>query len=227
MLRKSFTFKLEEAADDGTIEGYGSTFGGMPDSYGDIVVAGAFAESLTRHKAEGSMPLMLWGHNAGDLPIGQWTEMGEDAVGLRVKGVIDMVDPQGARVHRNLKRGTVRGLSIGYEVIERRDDETRHGVRLLEKLELHEVSVVNFPANRRSLVDGVKAAEDARVRLAAGDRLTEREWDALFKDMGLTNSEAERAVRANLKGRGEPDAPETGDDFIAALAVAMGATPTE
>src|SRR3546814_8218195 len=57
-----------------------------------------------------------------------------------------------------LKRKSVRGLSIGYETIERKTDPKRPGINLLEKLELWEVSVVNFPANRRSLVTGVKAS---------------------------------------------------------------------
>src|SRR3546814_3158620 len=104
------------------------------------------------------MPLLLWGHNASELPIGNWVDMAEDGKGLWGKAQIDLDDPVGQRVHKALKRKSVRGLSIGYETIERKTDPKRPGINLLEKLELWEVSVVNFPANRRSLVTGVKAS---------------------------------------------------------------------
>src|SRR3546814_3814540 len=84
--------------------------------------------------------------------------MAEDGKGLWGKAQIDLDDPVGQRVHKALKRKSVRGLSIGYETIERKTDPKRPGINLLEKLELWEVSVVNFPANRRSLVTGVKAS---------------------------------------------------------------------
>src|SRR3546814_1326119 len=89
---------------------------------------------------------------ASELPIGNWVDMAEDGKGLWGKAQIDLDDPVGQRVHKALKRKSVRGLSIGYETIERKTDPKRPGINLLEKLELWEVSVVNFPANRRSLV---------------------------------------------------------------------------
>lgn len=156
MLRKDFGLKLKAIEDDGEVEGYASTFGGSPDSYGDIVQPGAFVESLTRHKREGTMPLMLWGHQSSEIPIGRWGDMAEDGKGLWVKGTIDLTDPVGVRVHNALKNKAMRGLSIGYETIESTNDPKKPGVTLLEKLELWEVSVVNFAANRRATVSSVK-----------------------------------------------------------------------
>ena len=52
-----------------------------------------------------------------------------------------------------------------------------------------------------------KAAQNSHEvieRLKAGDQLTEREFEVLFKGLSLSNSQAERAVRVNLKGQGEP-----------------------
>src|SRR3546814_15258322 len=86
------------------------------------------------------MPLLLWGHNASELPIGNWVDMAEDGKGLWGKAQIDLDDPVGQRVHKALKRKSVRGLPIGYETIERKTDPKRPGLHLLDKTELLAVS---------------------------------------------------------------------------------------
>jgi HK97 family phage prohead protease len=154
---KEFAFEVKKVGEDGEIEGYASTFGGAPDSYGDVVMPGAFADTLVAHKRAGTMPLMLWNHKASELPIGNWTDMAEDGKGLWSLGQLDIEDPMGQRVHKAMKRKSVRGLSIGYETIESEKDDKRPGARLLQKLDLWEVSPTNFPANRRALITGVKA----------------------------------------------------------------------
>ena len=110
--------------------------------------------------------------------------------------------------------GDIDGLSIGYRVIKA---EPAEGINALELKELNliEVSVVSLPANTLATVELVKAAETARLidRLAEGERLTSREWEALFKSdsFGLSNAEAERAVRKNFHGQGEPAGSGQGD----------------
>lgn len=220
MNSKDFSFEIKDVSSEGEFEGYGSTFGGSPDSYGDVVAPGAFMNSLVRHKREGTMPLMLFGHDSTDVPIGNWLDLAEDGKGLYVKGKIDLEDPEAARVHRAIKSKRTRGLSIGYETINSTRD-AKTGVNTLEEVQLWEVSIVNFPANRSSVVTAVKAElKDLRDRLAAGDRLTEREWERLLKrEFDLSNSEAERAVRINLKnGQGDPGATaDSGSAFLRAL----------
>jgi HK97 family phage prohead protease len=230
MLHKDFSLEIKDVSESGVIEGYASVFGGTPDSYGDVVLAGAFTDTLAKHTREGTMPLMLWGHQASELPIGDWLDMKEDRKGLWAKGQLDLEDSVGARVHRALKRKSVRGLSIGYETRERETDPKKPGISFLKALDLWEVSPVNFPAQRRAQITSVKSheASELRDRLAAGDRLTEREWETLFKDMGLSNNEAERVVRVHglKQGQGEPDATQvTGEDFTAALWEAMRSAP--
>lgn len=214
MLRKDFGLEIKAADDAGVIEGYGSTFGGEPDSYGDVVMPGAFAESLVKHKRGGTMPLMLWGHNAGDLPIGNWTDIAEDGKGLWLKGQIDLEDPMGQRVHKAMRRKSVRGLSIGYEVVESREDEKRCGVRLLEKLELWEVSAVNFPANRRATVTGVKAS------LEAGTLPSLSEFEDFLREAGFSKTQATAIAGKGLAPllRGEP-----GNEPVADFWSALGA----
>jgi len=219
MQTKDFGFTVKAISEEGQIEGYGSTFGGPPDSQGDIVVPGAFANSLARHRREGTMPLMLFGHKANELPIGVWQDIVEDGKGLRVEGQLELDDPIGQRVHRALKQGSIRGLSIGYDVKDVERDEKKPGVTMLKELDLWEVSIVNFPANRRSIVTDVKAETIVlRNRAAAGDRLSRRELERLAKGFGLSNSEAERFVRIHFKnGQGDPGANEKQAAFFRAL----------
>jgi phage head maturation protease len=81
---RSYALQIKATGDDGAVEGYGSVFG-HKDSYDDVIANGAFAASLKAHRAEGTMPAMLWQHDSSQ-PIGIWTDMIEDARGLRIVG---------------------------------------------------------------------------------------------------------------------------------------------
>ena len=69
-----------------------------------------------------------------------------------------------------------------------------------------------MPMNPEAKVTGVKVEDiELRDRLAAGDRLTEREDGGAVRrtPLGLTNAQAERAVRLNVKaGLGDPGAED-------------------
>lgn len=218
MFRKDFDLSVKAVSDAGVVEGYGSTFGGMPDSYGDVIAPGAFADTLVKHKREGTMPLMLWGHQSSELPIGNWVDMAEDGKGLWMKGEIDLEDPVGQRVHKALKRKSVRGLSIGFETIEKSTDPKRPGVTLLEKLDLWEVSVVNFPANRRATVTGVKGI------LEAGNLPSLPEFEEFLREAGFSKTQATAIAGKGLAPllRGEPG-NEPDADFMSALVAQLRA----
>ena len=213
MFHKEVGLEIKSADSAGVIEGYGSTFGGEPDSYGDVIMPGAYAESLAAHRRAKTMPLMLWGHQSSELPIGDWTDMAEDGKGLWVKGQIDLDDPMGQRVHKALQRKSVRGLSIGYETIEAKNDPKRPGVRLLEKLALWEVSPVNFPANRRATVTSVK-------NMREGGLPSLQEFEAFLREAGFSKSEAAAIAGKGLSHllRGEPGSATAADFHSAFLA---------
>lgn len=175
MFHKDFSLDLKSVSDTGVVEGYGSTFGGPPDLGGDIVQPGAFIDSLTEHKRKGTMPLMFFGHKASELTIGNWTDMAEDGKGLWVQGQLDMEDPYAQKIQRKLKQKQMRGLSIGYDVKSAEPDPKRNGVRLLKKLDLWEVSVVNLPMNPRAAIDTVKSWDDGEVP-------TVREFETFLRD---------------------------------------------
>lgn len=175
---RSFALQIKATGEDGTVEGYGSVFG-VRDNYDDVIAKGAFIQSLKDHKAAGTMPAMLWQHDA-DKPIGVWTEMVEDEKGLRIKGQLAMETVKGKEAHALLKMGALNGLSIGFMSKEwAYDRETE--VRTLTAIDLWEVSLVTFPANEKARVTNVKASPDdvakAIKHLTAAIKLHEAHMD--------------------------------------------------
>jgi HK97 family phage prohead protease len=154
--RLSPCFELKFAGDAltrGEFRGYASTFGGAPDSYGDVIAPGAFAASLRKHEANGTAPAMFWAHDPSE-PIGVWKALKEDAHGLAVEGKLTL-DVQRARdAHALMKDGAL-GLSIGYRTLK---SDFRSGVRVLTAVDLFEASLVAVPANPNARVTAVKSA---------------------------------------------------------------------
>ena len=175
---RSFALQIKAAGEDGTVEGYGSVFG-VRDNYDDVISKGAFVQSLKDHKAAGTMPAMLWQHDA-DKPIGIWTEMVEDEKGLRIKGQLAMETVKGKEAHALLKMGALNGLSIGFMAKEwayERDTE----VRTLTAIDLWEVSLVTFPANEKARVTNVKSAEELQAP---------KDAEKALRDAGFSKSDA-------------------------------------
>ncbi len=134
------------------IIGHGSIFGNV-DLGGDIVLPGAFKRSLAEHKANDTMPAMLWQHNSAQ-PIGVWHEFDEDDTGLLLKGEFaNTTDGNDARTLAAMR--AVRGLSIGFELLE--FDFDKQGNRLLKEIALWETSIVTFPMNPKAAIEAVKA----------------------------------------------------------------------
>lgn len=175
---RSFALQIKATGDDGTVEGYGSVFG-VRDNYDDVIAKGAFIQSLKDHKAAGTMPAMLWQHDA-DKPIGVWTEMVEDEKGLRIKGQLAMETVKGKEAHALLKMGALNGLSIGFMSKEwSYDRETE--VRTLTAIDLWEVSLVTFPANEKARVTNVKSADELQAP---------KDAEKVLRDAGFSKSDA-------------------------------------
>lgn len=154
--RLDVPLKIKSVTDSGEFEGYGSVFG-VKDSYADIVMPGAFLNSLNQWKEKESLPAMLWQHKMSE-PIGIYTEMREDSTGLYVKGrlLIDD-DPLSKRAHAHMKAGSLSGLSIGYILKDWEYDRNKDAF-LLKEIDLWEVSLVTFPSNDEARVSDVKSA---------------------------------------------------------------------
>jgi len=181
-----------KASAEGVIEGYGSVFGNV-DSYGDIVVAGAFAETLKAGRA----PAMLWQHNP-DEPIGVWTEVREDKRGLVVKGQLALGTQRGREALELIRMGALSGLSIGFSTVRSSFDE-QSGIRSLLELDLWEVSPVTFPANEAARITSAKSAENIK---------TVRDFERALRDeLGFSRGAATAIALHGFKAtQGDPAA---------------------
>jgi HK97 family phage prohead protease len=185
---RSFAIQIKAAGDDGSIEGYGSVFGVL-DNWADVIEQGAFADSLAAHKAAGTMPAMLWQHDA-DHPIGVWTEMVEDARGLRVKGQLALDTVKGQEARALLKMGAINGLSIGF-ISKQWSYDVDTDVRSLTEVDLWEVSLVTFPANEKARVTNVKSSPD--------DVHTRKDAEGILRQAGFSKSDATALVSRILR----------------------------
>ena len=149
-----FEFDTKAVGEDGTFSGYASLFG-VEDSGRDIVMPGAFTKSLRTRPA--AKIKMLRGHSA-DEPIGVWESIVEDAKGLKVKGRLILGTVKGRETYELLKAGALDGLSIGYRTIKEKMDRVK-GVRLLEQVDLFEVSLVTWPMLPSAVVGRVKSTD--------------------------------------------------------------------
>lgn len=197
MNTKDFCFELKSINESGTFEGYGSVFG-VKDSYSEIVAPGAFAETLEKHKSAGTMPALLWQHRSGE-PIGVYTSMSEDSIGLKVSGQLALKTTRGAEAYELLKMGAISGLSIGFMPREDSYDKLT-GITTLKKVDLWETSLVTFPANDAARVQGVKSIETIEDLKSA---------EQYLRDSGLSRREAVAFI-ARVKGLGQSDSDEGG-----------------
>lgn len=195
-----------KAAKDGVIEGYGAIFGNI-DQGNDIVEAGAFADSL---KSSAKVK-MLWQHNPTN-PIGVWDEVKEDDKGLWVKGHILGDVEKGREATALVKAGAIDGLSIGYRTLEFREAKVDdRWVRVIEKAELWEVSLVTFPMNPEATIDAVKAAA-----------MSEREFEKALRDAGMSRTVRHALMRDGHKG--VQALRDAGDEDYSELLEAMQAS---
>ena len=152
------------------VEGYGSVFGNR-DSYGDIIVPGAFAESIKAKE-----PKMAWQHDLRTL-VGRWDEVREDDHGLFLKGRIATSTPKGNEAAELVSMGALTGLSIGFNTV--RDEMDREtGLRRLMEIDLWEVSFVTVPANSLANVTNIKSIRDIRA------------FEAALREMGFSRKDA-------------------------------------
>lgn len=215
MQRKQFAFKADTVGDDGTFSGYGSVFGNL-DSYREVVAPGAFAESLKAIADSGDPLPALWQHRH-DEPIGGYDVLAEDARGLKVEGWLMVREiPLAAQAHALMKRRVVKGLSIGYYVLEDSWNE-KDRIRTLVKIDLREISIVTFPANEEALVDDVKA------KLCAGQLPSLKEFEKHLREAGFSKTQAAAIANGGLSKllrseSGDPSqANRTGEKLAALL----------
>lgn len=164
---KQFSFDVKEVQPDGTFTGYASVFN-VVDSYGDVILPGAFKRTIEAWEAKGKPVPILWQHRPSE-PIGATVSIREDDHGLLVTGQLLINDVQQAREAYALAAAKVLGgLSIGFSVprknsageaaakwVSTEDGEGWH----YNEVRLWEYSMVTWPANEDAVIESVKAAE--------------------------------------------------------------------
>ncbi|AXH47299.1 capsid maturation protease [Microbacterium phage Eden] len=165
---------------EGEFLAYASTWTREPDSYGDVVAKGAFADSIEEWDKSDSVLPILFGHDLVDpfSNIGYAKSMVEDDHGLLVHAVLDLENPKAKQVYRMLKGRRINQMSFAFDVLEDGivdlgDEKT---ARELRKMKLHEVSVVPFGANSDTEVLAVKALEQS---LKAGRTISAKNLESL------------------------------------------------
>lgn len=182
MNKRSFNLEIKAVQEDGFFSGYGAVFGNV-DWYNDVILPGAFKNTLSNWESKGKFPPVLWNHSTNE-PIGVYTKMVEDERGLYVEGrlLIDDV-PKAKSTHALLKVGAIDGMSIGYRTIKSSYNEMTD-IRELIELDLGEISITTTPANDQSLVTSVKS------KLDGGELPTLPEFEKFLRESGFSKSQA-------------------------------------
>lgn len=174
MLTKTFPAHLKAVADlaDGEFDAIVSVFGNV-DSAGDVVLPGAFTETLAAWAASGDPIPVIWSHQWGDPDshIGTVVEAKEllpgdpalpaelaDHGGLWVRSKLDD-DGKAVKVRRLLKGRRVRNFSFAYDVLESSWGKLDGAdVYELRKLDLFEVGPCLIGVNRETQLIAAKEA---------------------------------------------------------------------
>jgi len=205
---KTVLLKLSDVNEEGVIEGYASVFKNK-DRNGEVVDKGAFKKTLN----DGKKVPLLWQHDPSD-PIGPVEEAKEDDTGLRIKAQILQTIQRGREALAIVKAGIVKGMSIGYRVLQ---DEWDHaeGVRHIKEVDLWEVSLVTFPANVEAQIRSVKEG-DPLTRAEACRRILNCSDEAdgdLAEDLRLAAAAilSEPPTRHSAEGDRQPEAAPRAD----------------
>lgn len=164
----------EVAARNGMVAGYCSTWIREPDAAGDIVKKGAFAASIAAIEREGRTIPFMFNHDSGNIRsyIGIVTHLAEDDHGLFFEAVFDDTE-EAQRARTLVKDGRLGKFSFAYDVLDQESIRLPDGrkVNELRMLDLKEISLVMYPANRDTSVTEVKK----QMLLAQADALLGKE----------------------------------------------------
>ena len=192
-LYKSFEIKADDA---GTISGYFSTYDRIPDSYGDIIAPGAFANTIKARKESGHPFPLAWNHDLDQI-IGTVDPRDIKETEKGPLMTASFFNTQLAQEKREIvKSGAVYQFSFAYDVLDWAPVELEDGTKAneLREIELFEISIVPIPANQRAVMTEVKA----------GRRNSKKDADAIKEAITLL-----QGVLGELE---EADDPEDGED---------------
>lgn len=209
--------------DGGKVAGYASTFDREPDSYGDVIAIGAFAESVKEWEAkmdEGIYLPLLYGHSTEDpeYNIGRVTALKEDERGLFIEAEFDPDNDKAQYVRKLVNEGRLYQFSFAFDCTDWADVKLEDGTeaRELRKLTLYEVSLVQIPANQHAVVtasksapEGGKAEQGALERIAACLADIREEADEIQTIVNGFAAEDEQPEANGEEEQPNPDEPKS------------------
>lgn len=157
--------QLQAVEEDGEwkISGYATVFGNR-NSYGFQIRKGAYSKVLS----EGVNPKMFFNHDSWNLPIGKWTYLKEDEIGLKVEGVLTKGVSKAEDIYHAVKAGTVDGLSVGIAWKATDEVELADGTLEITMISrLSEISVVTYPSDGKARVTQVLSADEVDEKIEA------------------------------------------------------------
>ena len=153
-----------DGLEDGQFTAYAAVFGNK-DSYGDVIIPGAFKATLAEWATSGYPIPLLFGHNMSDpdYNIGHVVSAIEDDHGVLITAQLDLESPKGAQTYRLIKGRRINQMSFAYDVIEGgpAKSDMLGDYYELRVLNVFEFSVVPLGANQETEILAVKAAVDA------------------------------------------------------------------
>jgi HK97 family phage prohead protease len=226
---KEFTSdaKAIDVDGEGRFKGYAAVFNNI-DRVGDMVMPGAFEESLKDFGPSGSGVPLLWRHRTDDpfMNLGETVEAKEDNHGLLVDCQIDLETANGKQTYKLLKTGRAGQMSFAYDVIEGAwvTSEELGEYFELRKLALREVSVVQFGANSETSIVSVKSAIDVvAADVRAGRALTSENEEEIRQAKKALDDilapDSEKASADSAEADVEPDEKSESTGAARALAV--------
>lgn len=158
-LRFSSPIEFKAPSPEGEFEGLLAVFDSV-DFGGDAIARGAFSDTLADHRTRGVPVPLLWSHDPATV-LGRFTDLREDPKGLRARGQLTLETEDAREKYALLRDRAVTGLSIGYTIPEG-GSTWRGGVRILEKIQLHEGSLVAVPMHPDARITSIKSLSDSR-----------------------------------------------------------------
>lgn len=188
----------------GTFEALVSVFG-VKDSYGEIVMPGAFTKTLAAWEEKGDPIPIYWSHRLDDpdFNIGHVLDAKEIDTGLWIKGQLDLTNVKAKSVHNLMRARRVTDFSFSFNVPPGGAAESASGDAVeLKEIDLYEVGPTPIGANPDTELIGVKAgrvlsAKNVETITAARDAL--RAADSALSDLLKLTDDGKSALPRRAK----------------------------
>jgi uncharacterized protein len=170
---------------------------GNEDLGGDVILPGAFSDSLKAWSASGDQIPVIWSHQWSDpfAHIGWCMSAAETQDGLLVTAQLDLDNPTGAQVFKLLQQRRVKEFSFGYDVVDG-GYITTDGDEVFElrKLNLIEAGPTLKGMNPATQLVGTKSDDD--IRRIVREEMAAAEPPEIPPDTPPDSSDAERSPNA-------------------------------